>query len=84
MSDQQEEAQLSTLLDRLKTDAARYAQRVRTGVAVHGFRSTFTDWAAEQTAFPTEIVELALAHKVGSKVEQAYRRTDQFQKRPAR
>ncbi len=35
----------------------------------------------EQPAFPTEVAELALAHKVGSKVEQAYRRTDQFQKR---
>ena len=59
----------------------RAAQRIRPDITTHGFRSTFTDWAAEQTAFPTEVVELALAHKVGSKVEQAYRRTDQFQKR---
>jgi integrase len=67
----------------LRTTAMLNALR-RTGHAdltVHGFRSTFTDWAAEQTAFPTEVVELALAHKVGSKVEQAYRRTDQFQRR---
>jgi integrase len=57
------------------------ARMKRAGLTMHGFRSTFTDWAAEQTAFPTEVAELALAHKVGSKVEQAYRRTDQFQKR---
>ncbi len=56
-------------------------KRVRADLTIHGFRSTFTDWAAEQTAFPTEVVELALAHIVGSKVEQAYRRTDQFQRR---
>jgi integrase len=57
------------------------ARMKRADLTMHGFRSTFADWAAEQTAFPTEVVELALAHKVGSKVEQAYRRTDQFQKR---
>jgi integrase len=48
---------------------------------VHGFRSSFRDWAAEQTSFPAEIAEMALAHVVGSKVEQAYRRTDMFAKR---
>jgi integrase len=57
------------------------ARMKRVDLTMHGFRSTFADWAAEQTAFSTEVVELALAHKVGSKVEQAYRRTDQFQKR---
>jgi integrase len=56
-------------------------KRIRADLTIHGFRSTLTDWAAEQTAFSTEVVELALAHTVGSKVEQAYRRTDQFQKR---
>jgi integrase len=49
--------------------------------SVHGFRSTFRDWAAERTSFPREIAELALAHSVGSDVEQAYRRTDLFDKR---
>jgi integrase len=53
----------------------------REDVTVHGFRSTFRDWAAEQTAFPSEVVEMALAHAVGNKVEAAYRRGDLFEKR---
>lgn len=52
-----------------------------TGVTVHGFRSCFTDWAAECTDFPKEVVEKALAHKVPNAVEAAYRRTDFFDKR---
>jgi integrase len=52
-----------------------------TGVTVHGFRSSFTDWAAEQTDFPKEIADKALAHKVPNAVEAAYRRTDFFDKR---
>jgi integrase len=50
-------------------------------VTMHGFRSSFRDWCAEQTAFATEVAELALAHQVGTKVEQAYLRSDLFQKR---
>ncbi len=50
-------------------------------VTVHGFRSTFRDWAAECTNFPSEVVEMALAHVVGNKVEAAYRRGDLFEKR---
>jgi integrase len=53
----------------------------RENITVHGFRSTFRDWAAERTSFPREIAELALAHSVGSNVEQAYRRSDMFDKR---
>lgn len=52
-----------------------------TGITVHGFRSTFTDWAAEQTEFPKEIADKALAHSVPNAVEAAYRRTDFFDKR---
>ena len=48
---------------------------------LHGLRSTFRDWAAERTAFPSEIAEMALAHAVGDAVEQAYRRSDLFDKR---
>ncbi|HEX7822740.1 MAG TPA: integrase arm-type DNA-binding domain-containing protein [Sphingobium sp.] len=48
---------------------------------VHGFRSTFTDWAAEKTEFAKEIVDKALAHKLPDRVEAAYRRTDFFDKR---
>jgi len=50
-------------------------------VTVHGFRSTFTDWAAECTNFPKEVADKALAHKLPNKVEAAYRRTDFFEKR---
>ncbi len=50
-------------------------------VTMHGFRSSFRDWCAEQTTFPTEVAELALAHQVGTKVEQAYMRSDLFEKR---
>jgi integrase len=48
---------------------------------VHGFRSTFRDWAAEQTSFPGEVVEAALAHAIPNKVEAAYRRTNYLEKR---
>jgi integrase len=50
-------------------------------VTPHGFRSTFRDWAAERTNFPTEVVEMALAHAIDDKVEAAYRRGDLFDKR---
>ncbi|HZF43642.1 MAG TPA: integrase arm-type DNA-binding domain-containing protein [Sphingomonadaceae bacterium] len=51
------------------------------GVTVHGFRSAFRDWVAEQTDYPGEVAEAALAHTVGNKVEAAYRRTDFMDKR---
>jgi integrase len=50
-------------------------------LTAHGFRSTFSDWCAEQTSFPSEVREMALAHVVGDKVEAAYRRGDLFEKR---
>lgn len=50
-------------------------------ITVHGFRSSFRDWAAESTAYPNEMVEMALAHTIGNKVEAAYRRGDLFEKR---
>jgi integrase len=50
-------------------------------ITVHGFRASFRDWASERTHFPSEVAEMALAHVVGSKVEQAYRRGDMFEKR---
>jgi integrase len=48
---------------------------------VHGFRSAFRDWVAEQTSFPGEVAEAALAHAISNKVEAAYRRTDFLEKR---
>ena len=53
----------------------------RGDLTVHGFRSTFRDWSAEQTAFAREVAEAALAHTIGDKVEAAYRRGDLFEKR---
>ena len=53
----------------------------RNDLTVHGFRSSFRDWAAERTNFPSEVAEMALAHSVSSKVEQAYRRGDMFERR---
>jgi integrase len=53
----------------------------RGDVVLHGFRSTFSDWCAEQTATPSEVREMALAHTVGDRVEAAYRRGDLFSKR---
>ncbi|MBN8813890.1 MAG: integrase arm-type DNA-binding domain-containing protein [Sphingomonas sp.] len=47
----------------------------------HGFRSSFRDWAADQTSFPGEVAEAALAHVVADKVVAAYRRTDFLEKR---
>lgn len=51
------------------------------GVTVHGFRSAFRDWVADQTNYPGDVAEAALAHTVSNKVEAAYRRTDFLAKR---
>ena len=48
---------------------------------VHGMRSAFRDWAGEETNFPREVAEAALAHVVGDAAEQAYRRGDALEKR---
>ena len=53
----------------------------RVGVTVHGFRSSFRDWAGNATNFPRELAETALAHVVGGETEQAYRRSDAIEKR---
>ena len=57
------------------------ARMGHSAITVHGFRSTFRDWAAETTATPNHVVEMALAHKIANKVEAAYRRGDLFIKR---
>ena len=53
----------------------------RADLTVHGFRSSFRDWAAEQTNFPREAAEMALGHAVGSAVERAYQRGELLRKR---
>ena len=50
-------------------------------VTVHGFRSTFRDWVAEQTAYPSDVAEAALAHTISNKVQAAYQRGDMLEKR---
>ena len=56
-------------------------RRMEVPATAHGFRSTFRDWAAERTAVPSEVAEMALAHAVGDQTEAAYRRGDLFDKR---
>ena len=56
-------------------------RRLKLTATVHGWRSTFKDWAAEKTDYPNELSEMALAHTIGSAVEAAYRRGDMFEKR---
>lgn len=56
-------------------------KRMKVPAVPHGFRSSFKDWATEMTEHRNDLSEMALSHKVGSKVEQAYRRGTMFQKR---
>jgi integrase len=56
-------------------------RRMVPGVTVHGFRSSFRDWAAEVSSFPHEVCEMALAHTIPNKAEAAYRRGDLLEKR---
>ena len=51
------------------------------GYTPHGFRSTFMDWAHDCTSYPKHVIDMALAHTIGDKVEAAYRRSDLFAKR---
>jgi integrase len=75
-------AQKNTAISNMSMAAVLKRMGVKPEVAtVHGFRSTFRDWAAERTAYPHEVVEMALAHAIKNKVEAAYRRGDLFEKR---
>ena len=56
-------------------------RRLKVDVTVHGFRSAFRDWAAEETGVAREVAEQALAHTIGNAVERAYRRGDALEKR---
>lgn len=57
------------------------ARRIKPGLTVHGFRSTFRDWVAEETDCSSEVAEMALAHTIGNKVEKAYRRGNLLERR---
>ena len=56
-------------------------RRMQTDAVPHGLRASFRNWTAEETSYPNEVAEMALAHKVGNAVEAAYRRGDLFEKR---
>jgi integrase len=56
-------------------------RRMQAGLTVHGFRSTFRDWVSEETDHSPEVAEMALAHTIGNKVEQAYRRGNLLERR---
>jgi integrase len=56
-------------------------RRMNRDVTVHGFRSSFRDWAGNETHYPRELIEEALSHLVGNEVERAYRRSDAIEKR---
>ena len=60
---------------------AQLLRRLDLDVTVHGFRSTFKDWAADCTNYANIVSEMALAHTIGDKTEAAYRRSDLFEKR---
>ena len=63
------------------TRLPRTLQNLKVAAVPHGFRSSFRDWAAEETNHPREVVELALAHSVGNQTEAAYARSDLFERR---
>jgi integrase len=56
-------------------------RRIGSPYTAHGFRSAFRDWAGNETHFPRELAEHALAHVIGDKAEQAYRRSDALARR---
>ena len=56
-------------------------RRMEETITVHGFRSTFRDWAAETTTYANELCEAALAHVISNKAEAAYRRGDMLERR---
>ena len=63
------------------TRLPRLLQDLNVAAVPHGFRSSFRDWAAEETSHPREVVEAALAHVVGNQTEAAYARSDLFERR---
>ncbi len=63
------------------TEMWRMLKALRPDMTVHGFRSSFRPWAAEQTNYPREVAETSLAHVIASSTEQAYQRSDLLDKR---
>lgn len=63
------------------TALRKLLQASHPGLTLHGFRSTFRQWCAEQTGYAREVAEMALAHTIGSATERAYQRSDLYDKR---
>ena len=61
--------------------AMKLIKRIEPGITAHGFRSTFRDWAADQTGYAREVIEHAMAHQLKDKAEAAYFRSELLEKR---
>lgn len=78
---------LSAVMKRINADEVQVGRSGWLGLRLgrpavpHGLRSTFRDWVAERNDYASDMAEIALAHKVGTAVEQAYRRGDMIEKR---
>jgi integrase len=72
---------LLTLLKRMNSGAPKWLDKDKRPITAHGFRATFKTWAEEVATVPHVVVEQAMGHQVGTKVERAYRRTDLLEKR---
>ena len=72
---------LLTLLKRMNSGARKWLDKDGRPITAHGFRATFKTWAEEVATVPHVVVEQAMGHQVGTKVERAYRRTDLLEKR---
>jgi integrase len=72
---------LLTLLKRMNSGDRKWRDKDGRPITAHGFRATFKTWAEEVATIPHAVVEQAMGHQVGNKVERAYRRTDLLEKR---
>jgi integrase len=75
------DATLGAVIKRMNGPKPIWTDKAGVPVVPHGFRSTFSDWASEHTAYSHEVREMALAHTIKNKAEAAYRRGDLFEKR---
>jgi integrase len=72
---------LLTLLKRMNSGQQKWLDKDGRPITAHGFRATFRTWAEEVATVPHAVVEQAMGHQVGNRVERAYRRTDLLEKR---
>lgn len=72
---------LSAVVRRMNDPEVKWADKHGVPVVPHGFRSTFRDWAGDRTSYPRDLCEQALAHSIGNKAEEAYRRQSMLDRR---